>query len=109
MSNILRTNDFDVALIKLEKPVDFEHIREVYPVALPDLETFVESKEGVKATVAGWGLSDSAATSTMAILQKLEVTVFSDEECKGFYGDRYTKRMICAGYKEGGKVRLDSR
>lgn len=73
------------------------------PACLPQANHYMESKEGAKAVVTGWGLNSSDATVTQGVLQKLDLPVFTDEECKEFYGARYTRRMMCAGFKEGGK------
>lgn len=48
-------------------------------------------------------MDNGAATATQPVLQKLDVGVFTNDECKEFYGARYTRRMLCAGYREGGK------
>jgi len=102
-----RTNDFDVALIKLIEPIDFLKYREgpyVAPACIADLGPYDHSKlENTPAIVAGWGLNASNAAITMATLQKLDVTVFKDEYCKTAFTDRFSARMMCAGYKEGGK------
>ncbi|ODM96894.1 Transmembrane protease serine 6 [Orchesella cincta] len=82
---VRQTNDFDVALIKLDRPIDFKTLK------------------GASALVAGWGLNSADATSTMSKLQKLDVKVFTNDECKTMYDSRFTRRMMCAGFREAGK------
>ncbi|CAL8137161.1 unnamed protein product [Orchesella dallaii] len=100
---VRQTNDFDVALIKLDRPVDFKTLKVVSPPCLPGLGGYLESKEGASALVAGWGLNSADANNTMSKLQKLDVKVFTNAECKTMYDSRFSRRMLCAGYKEAGK------
>lgn len=93
--------DFDVALIKLDEPVDLT-LPNVATVCLP----YDESAEyvGRKATVTGWGMT-SYSGSTSDFLREVNVTVISNKECSRLYKPNpVTKNMLCAGErKKGGK------
>ena len=101
-SHYHRTNDFDIAIIKLDKPINYVD-SPMRPACIPTLGNYESQFTGVQATVAGWGLGNASAEITMAVLQKLKVEVFSSEECKKFFDERINRRMMCAGFKEGGK------
>lgn len=114
---IMETNDFDLALLKLQEDIDLSPKRkgkvvidgneqfmpEPRPICLPMLGTYERTFSNIKAIIAGWGLNGMEALGTSQTLHKLEVNVFSPKNCKGFYGHRVNRRMLCAGYKEGGK------
>lgn len=96
----VRTNDFDVAAILLTEPLKAPHFA---PICLPDIPlSYLRTFGHRKATVAGWGLQGTTVEGTPTIQQKLHVNVFSPGECKALYAHRVNRRMICAGYKEGG-------
>ncbi|CAG7821728.1 unnamed protein product, partial [Allacma fusca] len=100
---VRQTNDYDIALIKLSSPIDFLKTKLLKPACMPSLGTFNVTWENTQAIVAGWGLNHADATNTMATLQKLNVTVFTKAECEAYFDERFNARMMCAGYKEGGK------
>jgi len=71
---------YDIALLRLKKLPDLEP-NEIWPVCLPTVE--VDSYAGTNATVIGWGkTSGSSVKSSARVLQELEVTVISQEECQ---------------------------
>ncbi|XP_032682779.1 vitellin-degrading protease-like [Odontomachus brunneus] len=94
------TYEYDVALIKLPKPVSLgPHVKSI---ALATPSTVVQP--GYKAVVTGWG-ELSAGGSTSKVLQVLTMPVIDQEVCKKIYA-RYgivTPEMLCAGYTTGGK------
>jgi hypothetical protein len=90
-------------LIKVSEPIDFVKYTFVSPACIPNIATYEKTYEGSNAVVAGWGLNSSDASVTMGTLQKLDVAVFTIPECKKFFDERFTRRMMCAGYREGGK------
>ncbi len=92
-----------MALIKLKSRIDFGKYSFIQPACLPQLHVYNVTYENEVAIVAGWGLNAADAHSTMGTLQKLNVTVFSTAECTTFFDERMSRRMMCAGYKEGGK------
>jgi len=50
-----------------------------------------------------WGLGGPEARGTQEILQKLNVTIYAPKDCKEAYAHRVSRRMLCAGYVDGGK------
>ncbi|XP_035704286.1 serine protease 27 [Folsomia candida] len=101
---VSETNDFDVATILLDRPIDFKAIGKAGPICLPELPLSYMRTFGKRhATIAGWGLQGLEKEGTPTILQKLVVNVFLPSECKSLYAHRVNRRMLCGGFKEGGK------
>ncbi|XP_061575933.1 mannan-binding lectin serine protease 1 [Cololabis saira] len=116
----------DVALLRLEEPLDFSPL--VRPVCLPpphrqgDPPSPPPNSLGV---VAGWGISNPssppAATLpsdpvvaaadlgvTPDLLQFVKLPVVPQDECRASYATRssaynITNNMFCAGFREGGR------
>ena len=79
-TNLLPLQAYDIALLRLKKLPSLEP-GELWPACLPT--TLVSSYQGQTATVIGWGkTSGSQSQSSARILQELEVTVISQEECQ---------------------------
>ena len=85
-----RTSDNDYAILILSEPVQFTS--KVSPACLPG--NFKTKYDGVLATVTGWGTLKQHG-SRPDILQKVDVTVSSNAECKKAYPS-LTSNMICA-------------
>ncbi|XP_047407435.1 coagulation factor XI isoform X4 [Sciurus carolinensis] len=90
---------YDIALLKLETTMNYTDLQR--PICLPS-----KGDRNVIYTdcwVTGWGyrkLRDKIQNT----LQKARVPLVSNEECQTRYrGHKITNKMICAGYKEGGK------
>merc|ERR1719450_198693 len=89
----------DIALLKLQDPVDFLKTPHIRPICLPSYndQTFTWNR----ATVAGWGLRHDFDYVGSQYLLKTEVNVISNIECRNKYrkkyGDTYsiTDSMIC--------------
>ncbi|XP_034195538.2 transmembrane protease serine 9 [Osmia lignaria lignaria] len=99
--NYMRRNaDYDIALVRLEKPLVYSSW--VRPILLAPIADHYTA--GSKAVVTGWGVlrSDGPLTDQ---LRKVEVPLVSNSECSELYVTRpITSRMICAGYVNlGGK------
>jgi secreted trypsin-like serine protease len=84
----------DIALIKLKKNVEFT--KNVRPACLYQSEIGV----GTKLTVTGFGRTENKTLS--AKLLKVDLTVITEESCKGEYGTKFkelrqgiTKDQIC--------------
>ncbi|XP_036911116.1 plasma kallikrein [Sturnira hondurensis] len=91
-------NTHDIALIKLEAPLNFTEFQK--PICLPpkDDTNIVDSN----CWITGWGFTRERG-EIQNILQKAKVPLVTKEECQKRYRDyKITKQMICAGYKEGG-------
>lgn len=93
-----RNYDNDIAIIKLDEPVEFNEI--LHPVCMP---TPGRSFKGETGTVTGWGAL-KVGGPTSDTLQEVQVPILSQEECrKSRYGNKITDNMLCGGYDEGGK------
>ncbi|XP_009206295.2 coagulation factor XI isoform X2 [Papio anubis] len=90
---------YDIALLKLETTVNYTDSQR--PICLPS-----KGDRNVIYTdcwVTGWGyrkLRDKIQNT----LQKAKIPLVTNEECQRRYrGHTITHKMICAGYREGGK------
>lgn len=99
------SHDYDIALLKLTKPATFGPNRAdalavgAIGLVAPDAGAF----DGVTATVTGWGNILSSGTNYPDKLQEVEVPVITNAACNQSYGGKITDRMLCAGFKSGGK------
>ncbi|XP_064480484.1 prostasin-like [Ornithodoros turicata] len=93
-----RNFDYDVALIRLSEPLRFDNPN-VKPVCLP---TAGEDFTKVLCTASGWGIMAPDGPPP-AVLQKVDVPVWKEEECKTALFPAITNTMMCAGYENGGK------
>ncbi|XP_065114292.1 transmembrane protease serine 7 [Paramisgurnus dabryanus] len=93
-----RIFDYDIALVQLKKawPVSLEQY--VQPICLPaPSQTF---SEGHRCWVTGWGYRSEQDKVLPTVLQKAEVSILSQSECKRSYGP-VSPRMLCAGVSSG--------
>lgn len=95
------TVDYDIALLRLDTPMDFLLDDYLSPICLPNaLDDFT----GQTCVITGWGYPRIDG-STTDVLQKTSLPVWDDDDCREAYKDvnNVTERMICAGYVEGGR------
>ena len=85
----------DLALLKLQHPLDFSTVPHVRPICLPvsSSKTF----SGYGAMVAGWGRT-GVSSGTSIVLLETDVTVLSNTQCKssGHSSHYIFDSMICA-------------
>ncbi|XP_056264628.1 transmembrane protease serine 6 [Pseudoliparis swirei] len=94
------SHDYDLALLKLERPAAAPPTGHARPACLPPPTHRLEP--GLLCWVTGWGaLREGGRTST--VLQKVDVRLVSEEACVLTYGHLVTPRMLCAGYRSGEK------
>ncbi|XP_057608705.1 coagulation factor XI isoform X2 [Chionomys nivalis] len=90
---------YDIALLKLESSMNYTDSQR--PICLPS-----KGDENVLYTecwVTGWGYTRLRG-EVQNTLQKVKIPLVSNEECQTRYRNhKITSKMICAGYKEGGK------
>ncbi|MCL4188900.1 MAG: serine protease [Rhodobacteraceae bacterium] len=94
-----RTEDSDIALIHLERPVPG-----AVPVAPATLaESDLHARAGTRGTVLGWGATQSGGRGTV-VLHEAQVPVVGLATCRRMHARRgqITDNMLCAGYREGG-------
>ncbi|XP_043256099.1 trypsin-7-like [Colletes gigas] len=95
-----RSADYDIALVRLEKPLVYSS--RVRPIPLAPIADHYTA--GSKALVTGWGVLRSNGRLTNQ-LRKAEVPLVSNTDCSELYATRtITPRMICAGYVSDGGV-----
>jgi len=83
--------DGDFSILTLSKPVTFSS--SVRPVCLPSDTT--KTYAGELATVTGWGTLSSGG-SQPDVLMEVDVTVTTNDFCKGVYGSDINDLHICA-------------
>ncbi|KAG6922976.1 transmembrane protease, serine 11B [Chelydra serpentina] len=92
-------HNYDIAVVKLSKGVDFTNI--VHRVCLPDpSQIFPYNSDAV---ITGWGaLSDDGPSPN--VLQEATVKLIDSNTCnrREVYDGVITPGMLCAGYLEGG-------
>ncbi|XP_040587877.1 coagulation factor XI isoform X1 [Mesocricetus auratus] len=90
---------YDIALLKLETTMNYTDSQR--PICLPS-----KGDRNVLYTecwVTGWGYAGPRG-EIQSTLQKAKIPLVSNKECQtGYRNHKITNRMICAGYKEGGK------
>ncbi|XP_041808535.1 transmembrane protease serine 2 isoform X2 [Chelmon rostratus] len=94
-----KTNNNDIALLKLSEPLKFT--RTVKPVCLPNADMDISA--GNQAWITGWGTLRSSGP-TPDRLNQAQVTIYSREICNRPYvlDGEVTETMICAGRLQGG-------
>ena len=91
-------SDFDLALLRLDSPIDFQP--NIIPICLP---TNDDEFSGLTGTVTGWGRIKPDIQTKPSLLRQLELPILSNENCALMTEWRITNNSICAGYKNGGK------
>jgi len=97
-----KTFNFDFALMKLKKNIDFKKHPHVRPICLPSADA--GDFAGEKAIVSGWGDTSEEGHSSNVLLEA-EVNVMSNRECVKntlYNSDQITEVMMCAGIVKGG-------
>ncbi|XP_068004028.1 ovochymase-2 isoform X2 [Melanerpes formicivorus] len=96
------TMDSDIALLQLDKPLEFNHY--VHPVCLPAKEEAVQPSR--VCVVTGWGARGEDREKGKK-LHQLEVPILVLDTCQSYYinlPSKVTQKMICAGFPlEDGK------
>ncbi|XP_011447066.3 transmembrane protease serine 3 isoform X2 [Magallana gigas] len=92
------SHDFDIALIKLNRPADTstDYVKSIcLPLASepPFHNDF--------CYVAGWGNTGSSGASKTAILQEAKMPLLDSNLCRRIYS-QLTSNMMCGGYVYGG-------
>ena len=72
----------DIAVITLEEPLLLS--TKINPICLPSITDTSQTYEGVTATVAGWGKTETGKKSTDQLL-KVEVPILTRKDCQAFH------------------------
>ncbi|XP_014444142.1 suppressor of tumorigenicity 14 protein [Tupaia chinensis] len=91
------TFDYDIALLELEKPVEFSTV--VRPVCLPDASHVFPAGKAIWVT--GWGHTEEGGSGAL-ILQKGEIRIINQTKCEELLPQQITPRMMCVGFLRGG-------
>ncbi|XP_023648680.2 transmembrane protease serine 3 isoform X1 [Paramormyrops kingsleyae] len=91
--------DYDIALMKLVKPLLFNGV--VEPICLPNFGE--EFEDGKMCWISGWGATEDGGEASIS-LHSASVPLLSNKACSqpGVYQGFISPWMICAGYLEGG-------
>ncbi|XP_076879932.1 transmembrane protease serine 9 isoform X2 [Brachyhypopomus gauderio] len=90
--------DFDVALVELSIPAPSSYTIQTMCLPSPN-HSFLK---GTECYVTGWGTTREDGELS-SILQKAQVSVLEQSDCRHSYGGGVTASMMCAGYMEGGR------
>uniref|UniRef100_A0A8B9K1I4 Transmembrane serine protease 7 n=1 Tax=Astyanax mexicanus TaxID=7994 RepID=A0A8B9K1I4_ASTMX len=93
-----RTFDYDIALLQLRKAWPSNLASFIQPVCLPSASLTLS--DGHRCWVTGWGYRSEQDKVLPTVLQKAEVNIMSQSECKRTYGP-VSPRMLCAGVPSG--------
>jgi len=91
------TSQNDIALLILNKNVKIGD--QVQVACLPTKPV----ADDATCYATGWGILKEGGRGQPAILQEVELPLYTKSDCKGANGNGVTEDMICAGYYEGGK------
>ncbi|KAK3597925.1 hypothetical protein CHS0354_042267 [Potamilus streckersoni] len=94
-----QTNENDIAMMKLDRPVDLSGMN-VRSACLPrETDDFTDRV----CTVTGWGSTHSGGSATRYMLE-VDVPIISNNMCEYYLGrGSVHDSNICAGYTQGGK------
>lgn len=95
--------EYDVAFLELAKPV-----YGIAPVNLPTPGTDALIRPGAKATVAGWGNTDTEVPANADRLRAVDVPIVSHIECEASYSSYDRKAEVCAGVEGKDSCQGDS-
>jgi len=94
-----RTLENDIALLKLDSPLDFTS-NSVRPICIPSNSAPVETN----CVITGWGETESSPSSP-SILQAAQLPILANSVCSPnlqSQGQALTDDMMCAGSMQGG-------
>jgi len=96
-----RTSDYDIGIIKLASPAT--GLKTNVPISKSKKRRM--ARPGDLATVTGWGKVKPSGNVYAADLQQVNVPFVSTATCNArkSYKGEITSRMLCAGYKKGGR------
>jgi secreted trypsin-like serine protease len=94
---------YDIAFLMLDKPVTG-----TAPVNLPTAGTDALIRPGTKATVIGWGNTDTEVPDYPDRLRAVDVPIVSHIECKASYPGYDKKVNVCAGVEGKDSCQGDS-
>lgn len=96
-----KSQDYDIALIELSRPLQFNE--KMQPIPLANASDNIP--DGTMCLVSGWGERREFALTRRNQLRATEVPIVNSNECNRDYDEfgGITPRMLCAGMKSGGR------
>ncbi|XP_042564571.1 transmembrane protease serine 13a, partial [Clupea harengus] len=96
-----QTNDYDIALLKLSAPVEFNSA--VQPACLPAFDQ--SFSHGDQCWTSGFGTTEEGAESSSPDLMEVVVDIIDPRVCNSskVYRGRISRNMVCAGDLDGGR------
>ncbi|CAL8323314.1 unnamed protein product [Lota lota] len=91
----MRTKEFDVALLKLREPLQYNQYVRPIEIWMRPLHP------PMRCSITGWG-STRENGPRVNLLQEVNVTLMPLDNCTHFYKGRIQPSMLCAGESEGG-------
>ncbi|KAM4703720.1 transmembrane protease serine 13 [Rhinophrynus dorsalis] len=93
------SDDYDIALMKLEQPFSFSAA--IQPVCLPMTGQNFNPEE--KCFITGFGKTKANSDETSPYLMEAQVSIISTPVCNHLkvYNGAISQRMMCAGYLKG--------
>jgi len=94
-------NSNDIALLKLEKPVEFtDHIS---PICLPTVQDELPPA-GTNTFIIGWGNTKVPSRDASPTVKQVMVPLVAQETCKARNPIKFSEKVeICVGFDKGGK------
>lgn len=98
------TNNADIALLRLRNEIQWNEL--VWPVCFPHRES--GNFSGHDAIVIGWGKLTEKSDDFSNELQKVKLNIIDNKLCQNWFRQAgrdmpIDERIICAGFKSGGK------
>lgn len=90
-------NDYDFSLLELDDIIEFNERKQ--PIELMNVDDKLD--DGTICLVTGWGVTLSSESTEK--LRGVYVPIVNQNECNDDFDGKITPRMICAGYKKGGR------
>ncbi|XP_029027055.1 transmembrane protease serine 13a isoform X2 [Betta splendens] len=96
-----KTNDMDIALLRLTSPVNLNE--NLQPVCLPTFDQPLPP--GTKCWTSGFGTTVEGSNIVSKYLMDVSVSIIDTPTCNKpqVYGGAVTPNMVCAGEMQGGK------
>ncbi|XP_071814562.1 uncharacterized protein [Apostichopus japonicus] len=98
----LESSDYDIALMRMSEPFEWDDAGYVYPACVPSGDMVDDFPPGHPSVITGWG-AETEGGSQSNDLNEVEVPIVDQTSCNESYSGSISDYMICAGIPEGGK------
>jgi len=97
-----QTRENDIALLRLQQPIDYTNARPIKLVIAEDVKNGA-TDPGVMSWVTGWGLIQVNPAQYPTTLQKVQLPIVTRAQAAKVWGNIIPKTDIMAGYENGNK------